>query len=83
VSCEDRIPAADLLRAEHGGKEKLDLITYKPDAMVIKICQGWAGDYDSSAAQAMGYEVDDPKTGFGEAVLDFKALLKEEGTLVM
>jgi hypothetical protein len=69
-------------RVEHGGEDKLKLITYKPDQLVIDICKGWAGDYDSSEAQEMGYEVDDLKTGFGSAVADFKELLSAEGKLV-
>ncbi|ORY32634.1 hypothetical protein BCR39DRAFT_523291 [Naematelia encephala] len=57
---------------EHGGKEKLDLVEFKKDPAVIAICQTWAGDYDSSDAQAMGFQVDDTTSGFSDAVKDFK-----------
>jgi hypothetical protein len=59
----------------------MDLVTFKPDQMVINICKTWAGDYDSSEAQEMGFEVDDTKTGFADAVADFKDLLRAEGKL--
>ena len=71
-----------LVRVEHGGEDKLKLVTFKPDPAVIAICEGWAGDYDSSEAQAMGFEVDDSKTGFADAVADFKEELKALGKLV-
>ena len=59
----------------------MKLVTFKPDAQVITICKGWAGDYDSTDAQKMGFEVDDEKTGFAAAVKDFKEELKAEGKL--
>jgi len=67
---------------EHGGKDKMDLVKFKPDQAVITICKGWAGDYDSTDAQKMGFEVDDQKTGFADAVGDFKEELKAQGKLV-
>lgn len=69
---------ADAVRREHGGEEKVKLITFKKDAKVIAICETWAGDYDSSRSQEMGFEVDDATTGFSDAVQDFKEELAAE-----
>ena len=60
---------------EHGGKKAIDLVQYKPDPVVIKIYKTWPGTFDNSEAAALGFEVDDPKTGFSSAVSDFKELL--------
>lgn len=60
----------------------MGLIAFKPDQQVITICKGWAGDYDSTEAEKMGFENDDKKTGFAEAVGDFKEELKAQGKLV-
>ena len=46
---------------------------------MIAICETWAGDYDSSASIGMGFQVDDKKTGFADAVGDFVAELKASG----
>ena len=59
----------------------MDLVKFKPDQQVITICKGWAGDYDSSEAEKMGFENDDTQTGFAVAVADFKDELKAEGKL--
>ncbi|KAL1405533.1 hypothetical protein Q8F55_009171 [Vanrija albida] len=63
---------------EHGGDEALKLIKYEKDPAVINICLTWAGSYDNSEALASGFEVDDAKTGFADAVGDFKQALQEE-----
>ncbi|KAK4685884.1 hypothetical protein P7C73_g4257, partial [Tremellales sp. Uapishka_1] len=57
---------------EHGGKEALELVDFEPDQAVLDIVNTWAGDYDNSDALALGFEVDDSKTGFADAVGDFK-----------
>ncbi|WVR07278.1 hypothetical protein IAU60_004319 [Kwoniella sp. DSM 27419] len=62
--------------AEHGGQDLVKLISYEKDERVIKICDTWAGAFDNSSYTAMGFEADDPKTGFGSAVADFKAMLQ-------
>ena len=64
---------------EHGGKDKMDLVKFKKDQAVINICKTWAGDYDSSDSQAMGFEVDNQESGFAEAVQDFKDELEQTG----
>lgn len=66
---------------EHGGKDKLDLVKFEKDEAVIRICETWAGNYDSSEAQRMGFEVDNTETGYGDAVKDFKEELKAQGKL--
>lgn len=48
---------------------------------MINICKTWAGDYDTSEYQKMGFEVDDKATGFALAVGDFKDELKATGKL--
>lgn len=63
-------------RVQHGGKDKLDLIQFKPDELVIRICKTWAGEYDSSAPLSMGFKQDDLETGFSDAVAEFKAELE-------
>ncbi len=62
-----------------GGQQALDLVTFERDPKVIAICETWAGDYDSSASEGMGFQVDNRKTGFADAVRDFVADLKAEG----
>ncbi|KIR55878.1 NAD-dependent epimerase/dehydratase [Cryptococcus gattii Ru294] len=57
---------------EHGGKDKFNLIKFQKDQAVINICKTWAGEYDNADFLAMGFEADDPKTGFALAVQDFK-----------
>ncbi|RSH80722.1 hypothetical protein EHS25_007058 [Saitozyma podzolica] len=57
---------------EHGGPEALKLVSFKVDSAVLAICETWAGDYDSTLFQSMGFEVDDKATGYGLAVQDFK-----------
>lgn len=59
----------------------MNLVTFKPDQQVITICKGWAGDYDSTEAEGMGFANDDKKTGFAVAVADFKDELKAQGKL--
>jgi len=59
----------------------MDLVSFKKDQAVINICKTWAGDYDSSESQAMGFEVDNQASGFAEAVQDFKEELKATGKL--
>jgi hypothetical protein len=56
----------------HGGPEALKLVSYAKDPAVIAICETWAGSFDNSEFLAMGFEVDDAKTGFADAVQDFK-----------
>jgi hypothetical protein len=63
---------ADRYREEHGGPDALKLVSYRADKAVLAICETWAGDYDSSEFQRMGFEVDDKETGYAQAVLDFK-----------
>lgn len=74
------ITPRDILNAleEHGGPEAMKLVKWKPDEAVIRICKTWAGDYDSSEAVGLGFEVDDKKTGFASAVGDFKELLQSQ-----
>lgn len=60
---------------EHGGDDASKLVTYKKDPAVIAICETWAGSYDNSQEQEQGFQVDDAKTGFADAVADFKELL--------
>lgn len=67
---------AYILSVQHAGPEALKLVSYKKDAAVIAICETWAGSYDNSAEQKQGFEVDDAKTGFANAVGDFKAELQ-------
>jgi hypothetical protein len=50
----------------------MKLVSFKQDQAVITICKTWAGDYDSSDAVELGFQVDDKKTGFASAVGDFK-----------
>lgn len=54
----------------------MKLVSYEKDEAVIRICRTWAGDYDSSEVQSLGFEVDDRKSGFSGAVQDFKETLK-------
>lgn len=63
---------------DNGGEEKLKLVSYKKDPAVIAICETWAGNYDNSVERKMGFEVDDEKTGFSDAVADFKEELAAE-----
>ena len=70
------------IRAEHGGEEKLKLVDYEKDEKVITICQTWPGEFDTSLAESMGFEKDDKKTGFADAVGDFKEELRQAGKLV-
>ncbi|KAM0755428.1 NAD(P)-binding protein [Meredithblackwellia eburnea MCA 4105] len=55
-----------------GGKKALDLVTYKKDEAVMHIMSAWPGAFDNTAAIALGFVQDDPKTGFMAAVKDFK-----------
>lgn len=57
---------------DNGGEDKLKLVSYKKDPAVIAICETWAGNFDNSVERKMGFEVDDEKTGFSDAVQDFK-----------
>ncbi|ORX36914.1 hypothetical protein BD324DRAFT_591288 [Kockovaella imperatae] len=66
---------------EHGGKDKLKLVKFEKDQAVIDIASTWAGDYDSSPSESMGFENDDPATGYSMAVKDFKELLEAQGKL--
>lgn len=59
----------------------MKLVSFKPDKQVITICKGWAGDYDSTDAEKMGFENDDKKSGFADAVGDFKKELQTIGKL--
>ena len=56
----------------------LKLVQFKKDPAVIKICESWCGDYDSSTFVKMGFEVDDQKTGYSDAVQDFKEELQSQ-----
>jgi hypothetical protein len=69
-------------RVEHGGKDKLDLVKFTKDQATFNICKTWAGDFDSAAAQEMGFEGDSYETGFSEAVQEFKEEMKAAGKLV-
>lgn len=62
-------------REQHGGEEAMKLVSYKKDEAVIRICKTWAGDYDSTEVQSLGFEVDDKETGYSGAVQDFKEFL--------
>lgn len=53
----------------------MKLVSYKKDEAVIRICKSWAGDYDSTEVQSLGFEVDDKETGYSGAVQDFKEYL--------
>ncbi|KAI5477716.1 hypothetical protein MNV49_005999 [Pseudohyphozyma bogoriensis] len=60
-----------------GGKKAVDLVTYKRDPAVIHIMQSWPGAFDNKyAVEQLGFELDDAKTGFMDAVKDFQASLK-------
>jgi hypothetical protein len=48
----------------------MKLVSFKKDEAVIKICKSWAGDYDSTEVQSLGFEVDDKETGYSGAVQD-------------
>lgn len=67
-----------LYRKQHGGEEAMKLVSFKKDEAVIKICKSWAGDYDSTEVQSLGFEVDDKETGYSGAVQDFKEHLQAE-----
>ena len=54
----------------------MKLVKFDKDPVVIKICEGWCGNYDSSASESMGFENDDSATGYAAAVADFAASLK-------
>ena len=76
--CEYSIISPDqilMIREQHGGEEAMKLVSYKKDDAVIKICKSWAGDYDSTEVQSLGFEVDDKETGYSGAVEDFKQVL--------
>lgn len=45
---------------------------------MIAICETWAGDYDSSAVEALGFQVDSRETGYEDAVRDFVEELKKD-----
>jgi hypothetical protein len=62
-------------REKYGGPEAMKLVSYKKDDAVIRICKTWAGDYDSTEVQSLGFEVDDTKEGYSGAVQDFQELL--------
>jgi len=51
-------------------------VTFKVDPAVVAICSTWAGDFDMKDSLALGFEQDDLKTGYADAVGDFKAELK-------
>jgi len=76
------VDRTDVGSVEHGGEDKMKLVEFKPDKQVMTICKGWAGDYDSTDADNMGFQNDDKKTGFAAAVGDFKEELQAEGKLV-
>jgi len=59
-----------------GGQKALDLVKFEKDAKVIAICETWPGNFDNTIALSMGFKVDDPKTGFADAVGDFVQELK-------
>jgi hypothetical protein len=61
-----------------GGQRALSLVSFARDPKVIAICETWAGDYDSSKFERMGFEVDSRETGFADAVRDFVEDLNEE-----
>lgn len=63
---------------QHGGEEALKHVSYEKDPAVLAICETWAGSFDNSEFIAMGFEVDDKETGFGDAVADFKEELAAE-----
>lgn len=56
----------------------MKLVSYEKDETVIRIFNTWAGDYDSSEVQSLGFEVDDKQSGFANAVQDFKDLLASQ-----
>lgn len=56
----------------------MKLVSFKKDDAVIKICKSWAGDYDSTEVQSLGFEVDDKETGYSGAVQDFKEHLQAQ-----
>ena len=56
----------------------MDLVKWKPDPVVIGICKTWAGAYDSTEVLTYGFQQDDTKTGFADAVGDFKDLLASQ-----
>jgi hypothetical protein len=65
-------------REQHGGPKAMKLVSYKKDEAVIRICKSWAGDYDSTEVQSLGFEVDDKETGYSGAVQDFKEFLASQ-----
>lgn len=61
-----------------GGEKATSLVSYSKDPAVIAICETWAGDYDSSAVEALGFQVDSRETGYEDAVRDFVEELKKD-----
>ncbi|KAL7421499.1 hypothetical protein Q5752_003268 [Cryptotrichosporon argae] len=59
---------------EHAPDAK-SLVTFRRDPAVLAIMQTWPGAFDNTDALALGFEQDDPATGFASAVGDFKAEL--------
>lgn len=59
-----------------GGQSAVDLLRFKKDPLVIAIAMTWPGAFDNTFALSLGFEQDDPKTGFLEAVKDFKKNLE-------
>ena len=57
-------------------------MSFKKDPAVLAIANTWSGDYDSAVFESMGFENDDPATGYSMAVADFRESLKTEGKLV-
>ncbi|WWC89604.1 uncharacterized protein L201_004529 [Kwoniella dendrophila CBS 6074] len=56
---------------KYGGKDKLKLIKFEKDPKVIAICDTWAGEFDNTDAVNLGFQVDDSKDGYDQAVKDF------------
>jgi hypothetical protein len=64
-----------IYRKQYGGEEAYNRVSFKKDQAVINICKTWAGAYDSSEVETYGFERDDEKTGYGDAVQDFQEWL--------
>jgi hypothetical protein len=71
-------PSLPQYSQKFGGDKATSLVSYSKDPAVIAICETWAGDYDSSAVEALGFQVDSRETGYEDAVRDFVEELKKD-----
>lgn len=50
-------------------------MSYKSDSAVKQIVNVWAGDYENEDEIALGFAVDDKRTGYMDAVKEFQETL--------